>query len=79
MKTDRYIKVENETGWMRDTYTNALINTNTAHIDKAREMKEKRKQQLLNQKRMDEDINNLKSDISEIKDLLKVLAGKNGT
>lgn len=79
MKTDRYIKVENETGWMRDTHTNALINTNTAHIDKAREMKEKRKQQLLNQKRMDEDINNLKSDISEIKDLLKVLAGKNGT
>ena len=79
MKTDRYIKVENETGWMRDTYTNALINTNTAHIDKAREAKAKRKQQIIKQRRMDEDINNLKSDISEIKDLLKVLAGKNGT
>lgn len=79
MKTDRYIKVENETGWMRDTYTNALINTNSAHIEKAREAKVKRQQQLIKQKRMDEDINNLKSDISEIKDLLKVLAGKNGT
>ncbi len=79
MKTDRYVKVDNETGWVRDKYTNALINTNSSHIEKAREAKAKRKQQIINQKRMDEDINNLKSDISEIKDLLKVLAGKNGT
>lgn len=79
MKTDRYVKVENETGWVRDTYTNALINTNTSHIEKAREAKVKRRQQLIKQKRMDNDINNLKSDISEIKELLKVLAGKNGT
>mgnify|MGYP004386659841 CR=1 FL=1 len=79
MKTDRYVKVENETGWVWDRYTNALINTNSAHIEKAREAKVKRQQQLIKQKRMDEDINNLKSDISEIKDLLKVLAGKNGT
>ena len=78
MKTSRYVNIQDQTGWVRDTRTNALINTNVDQIEKQKEIKRKRREQAIRAKTIEEDINNLKSDMSEIKDLLRTMVGKNG-
>mgnify|MGYP001385502437 FL=1 len=79
MKTNRYVKIENETGWVRDTMTNAIINTNVAQMERAKDVKAQRRANAIKAKNVEIDINNLKSDISEIKDMLRNMVGKNGT
>jgi|TARA_B110000285_G_C14767303_1_gene442363 hypothetical protein len=79
MKTHRYVKIENETGWVRDTMTNAIINTNVAQMERAKDVKAQRRANAIKAKNVEIDINNLKSDISEIKDMLRNMVGKNGT
>ena len=78
MKTGRYVNIQDQTGWVRDTRTNALINTNVDQMEKQKEIKRKRREQTIRAKTIEEDINNLKSDMSEIKDLLRTMVGKNG-
>lgn len=65
----RYIDVENAPGWKRDKFTNAVVNVNEDEINKARMAKRGRQSQR-------DEINSLKQDVGEIKDLLKTLIGK---
>lgn len=65
----RYINIEDNPGWKRDKFTNAVINVNEQEIQKARMAKRGRQSQR-------DEINTLKEEIGEIKDLLKTLIGK---
>lgn len=65
----RYINIEDNPGWKRDKHTNAVINVNGDEIQKARMAKRGRQSQR-------DEINTLKEEIGEIKDLLKTLIGK---
>lgn len=68
-----YIKVEGNTGLVRDVDTMAILNTNRADYDNYM----RRKQSLLSDKEQianqAEEINNIKEDLSEIKHMLSAL------
>jgi len=65
IKTD-YIPVEGRPGLYRDPVSNAIINTSNHEAQKLRQFRDKAKQR-------DEDIENLKGDVAEIKALLQQL------
>lgn len=62
-------KVENLPGFEKDTATHAVINTNTAAFSSRREQK-----QLLKEK--ENEFQQMKNDLQEIKELLKGLSKK---
>ena len=70
MDRERYIQVEGNSGLVRDRTTGAILNANSTEIQKARLKKTKDKQQ-------EQEIRELKKDVSEIKVLLTKLVEKN--
>ena len=70
MNRERYIQVEGNSGLVRDRTTGAILNANSTEIQKARLKKNKEKQQ-------EQEIQELKKDVSEIKVLLTKLVEKN--
>jgi len=69
--------VENLSGFVRDTETNVVINTNKAEIEAARKRKQLMKQQKEQQLSLANEVEDLKDEIKEIKDLLVQLVEKN--
>jgi len=73
MENRDYIKVENNADLVRDTHSNAIVNTNKSAFELAK------KRALDAQKQRDElrdatrEINSLKCEMHEIKDMLKQL------
>lgn len=63
------INVEGHPGLVRDTNTGAILNINSNEIQAARERKKIRKQK-------DQEFENLKNEVSEIKELLLKLVEK---
>lgn len=63
------IKVEGHPGLVRDTNSGAILNINSNEINLARERKALRKQK-------DQEFENLKNEVSEIKELLLKLVEK---
>ena len=76
MSDKRYKKVEGSQGRFRDPYNNAIINMNVDEIKKARELKAARKQKALEFEQVKEDVQQMKSDMSDIKSLLQKLVDK---
>ena len=70
MNRERYIQVEGNSGLVRDKTTGAILNSNSTEIQKARLKKNKEKQQ-------EQEIQELKKDVSEIKVLLTKLIERN--
>lgn len=70
MDSKKYIRVEGNSGLVRDRETGAILNANVTEIQKARLKKNREKQQEL-------EIQELKKDVSEIKVLLTKLVEKN--
>ena len=70
MDSKKYIRVEGNSGLVRDRETGAILNANVTEIQKARLKKNKEKQQ-------EQEIQELKKDVSEIKVLLTKLVEKN--
>ena len=72
----RYVPVEGHPGLVRDTTSGAILNTNRSAIQAAKEKKrlrlEREKQQKIDKDRLE----SLESDISEIKEALKLLLQK---
>jgi hypothetical protein len=68
----KYLKVEEEKNLIRDTYSKAILNTDESAIKRH----ETRIKQIEKEKIIDSEINKLKEDISEIKDLLLKLISK---
>lgn len=69
MNNDRYIKVEGRADLVRDRYTNAILNINKGDIEQAKSI---RAQRLKERQELDQ----LKTDVSEIKSLLLKLLEK---
>ena len=70
MNRERYIQVEGNSGLVRDRTTGAILNANSTEIQKARLKKNK-------EKRQEQEIQELKKDVSDIKVLLTKLIERN--
>jgi len=70
MNRERYIQVEGNSGLVRDRTTGAILNANSTEIQKARLKKNKEKQR-------EQEIQELKKDVSDIKVLLTKLIERN--
>jgi hypothetical protein len=70
---EQFLKVSGHDDLVRDTSSNAIINTNMAEYEQymARRKAKLEEKQLITKQA--EEINNLKSDISEIKQMLQLL------
>jgi len=64
-----FLKVEGHEGYFRDTNTGAILNVNKEEIEAARKKKALRQQQ-------EQDINNLKNEVSDIKTMLSTIIEK---
>lgn len=65
----RYIPVEGHSDLVRDAESGAILNINKSEIEEARLRKERRKQQ-------QQEIENLKQDVADIKSMLKQIVEK---
>jgi hypothetical protein len=71
MTTPPFAKIKNETGYVKDMSNKAILSTDLAGLE-AYKMRKKKAAET--QAKLDE-INNIKQDVAEIKDLLKQLLG----
>lgn len=69
MNKNRFIRVEGRPDLVRDRNTNALLNINISGIEQAKSIKAKKLQER-------QEIDQLKSDVHEIKSLLQKLLEK---
>jgi hypothetical protein len=72
----KFLKVEGHTGLVRDTSTGAILNTNKTEYENYLKMKEEHEKRLRESEVLSqhtEQINNIKADISEIKQMLLLL------
>jgi len=68
-----YVKVQDQPGLVRDESTDQIVNTNTHEYDQYISRRKARKLEKERQLTVEEDLANLKGEISEIKSLLKEL------
>ena len=64
-----FVKVDGHEGYVKNTETGVVLNVNKAEIEAARKRKALKKQQ-------EEDINNLKNEVSDIKIMLTKIIEK---
>jgi hypothetical protein len=70
------VKVEGFSDLVRDKKTGAVININSTESDLARQRKYNWRAQLQEQEQLKSDVDQLKNDMSDIKDLLTKLVEK---
>jgi hypothetical protein len=70
------IKVEGHSNLVRDTRSGAIININKKEIERARRMKVERKEKEVTFENLKSDVSELKNDMSDIKQMLQKLVGK---
>jgi hypothetical protein len=67
------IPVEGKDGWFRDPYSNAIVNCNKTQYDEYMAAYRKRQRKDEKFESLQNEVSELKSDLSEIKSLLKSL------
>lgn len=72
----QHLKVEGHTDLVRDTNTGAVVNINRPEAALARERKHTWRLQQQEQEQLKTDVDQLKNDMSDIKDLLTKLVEK---
>lgn len=70
----KLVKIENEPGFLKDKTSQAVISTDNSALEAYRA---KRKRDIEMQMKFDE-INNIKQDVAEIKDMLRQILGSKG-
>ena len=70
----RFLKVETEQYLIRDTESGGIINTNSSEYELYMKRREMRKSSVDNMKSMCREINTLKAELREIKELIKGIA-----
>jgi len=70
------IKVEGHSGLYKDPTTNIFINKNKVGIDRARKYKKLRLQKKQEERELKQKVDNLQSDISELKSMFQQLLEK---
>lgn len=71
MKKPRYAKVEGHPNLLRDLSTNAIVNTDTLSSEQYLKIRERKKQDSEKMSNMESEIEEIKSSINEIKQLLR--------
>ena len=71
-----YKKVEGSSSLYKNLATGTVINTNEDELAQARKRKQLRLERKNKSKEMEEEIAGLKSELTELKDLIKELVGK---
>ena len=74
--TEELIPVEGEDGWYRDPASGAVLNCNTQKYDEYMAQYEARQAKKKDFNSLQTDVDVLKSDIGDVKDLLKLLLNK---
>lgn len=72
------IEVKDQPGLVRDTKSGAIVMTNPELINKAKERKRLRKQQFDRVDNLADKVESLQDELSDIKQLLKILVENNG-
>jgi hypothetical protein len=70
----KYAKVEGHVNLMRDQNTNAILNTNMTEYEKYISMRDTKNNENQRMKNIEDEVSGIKSDLNEIKNLLKNLA-----
>lgn len=68
-----YLKVEGHDGLVRDISTKAIVNTNKTEYEEYMSRRKEAETKQLEELQQKQEINNIKSDISEIKQMLAIL------
>ena len=66
----KYLKVDSDTSLFRDVNSNAIVNQNQSEFDKFMKVSEAKYREKMEMKQLKDDVDNMKSDIEEIKSLL---------
>ena len=66
-----YIKVDSDSDLVRDTNNHAIINNNKTEFDKFLKLSEKKYKEKKEFENLKSDVNSMKTDLEEIKSLLK--------
>ena len=66
-----YIKVDSDSNLVRDTNNHAIINNNKTEFDKFLKLSEKKYKEKKEFENLKSDVNSMKTDLEEIKSLLK--------
>lgn len=69
----KFSKVEGYTSLIRDNSTNAILNTNMSDYQNYKNLKFAKESEGQKLQKLEDDMNRLKGDIDEIKNLLRVL------
>lgn len=73
---NRYLKVEGHNHLVRDVQSNAIINTNKDSYQSYKSLKNAKEREKCRIDNIETDLNDLKSDIDEIKSLLRKIANE---
>lgn len=73
----KYLKVKDNPSYAKDTTNGSIINTNTGAYEQRLRQIEEQKKTIAAEKKFNEEFNTLKTDMHEIKDLLKNLLASN--
>jgi uncharacterized FlaG/YvyC family protein len=74
-----YLSVEGHNHLKRDPRTNSIINTNMSEYQEYVSKRNKKSEENQKVQNLEEDLANMKSDINEIKNLLRSLVNGNGS
>ncbi len=66
-----YLKVDSDSDLVRDTNNNAIINNNKTEFDKFLKLSERKYKEKKEFENLKSDVNSMKTDLEEIKSLLK--------
>ena len=72
----KLVPIEGETNLYKDKTSQGVIDLDIDKIKAAKESKKKRIQRLKQQERLSEEVDQLKQDVSDIKNLLQTIAEK---
>ena len=75
---NKYAKVEGQSHLWRDSRTRAVINMNEIEAENARAAKKARKMKLQEHDNLQNEVTELKSEMAEIKSLLREMVKQNG-
>jgi hypothetical protein len=73
---NNYLKVESDTSLVRDVDSNAIVNQNQTEFDKFMKLSETKYKEKMEMKKLKDDVNTMKSDLEEIKELLQSIVKK---
>ena len=72
-----YAQVEEDENLIRDMSSNAIVNTNSSALARAKAMKLEADRKRLEQEQLRTDVDTLKQDMGDIKDMLTQLLNRN--